>query len=92
VIQAAGAVGGFSSHDWIGSVDVPAAVIVTTRDTLVPPARQRKLAASLPGARVFEVEADHDACVAKAATFVPALVSACIDVAGRAGLPLRGVP
>lgn len=86
VIQAAGAVGGFSSHDWIGSVDVPAAVIVTTRDTLVPPARQRKLAASIPGARLYEVEADHDACVARADRFVPSLVAACLDVAGRAGL------
>jgi pimeloyl-ACP methyl ester carboxylesterase len=86
VVQAAGAVGRFSSHDWIGSVDVPSAVVVTTRDTLVPPSRQRKLAASLPGARVFEVAADHDACVARADRFVPVLVEACLDVAGRAGL------
>lgn len=86
VIQAAGAVGGFSSHDWIGEVDVPAAVVVTTRDTLVPPARQRKLAESIPGASVFEVRGDHDACVAKADRFTPALVDACLDVARRAGL------
>ncbi|MBW2316934.1 MAG: alpha/beta hydrolase [Deltaproteobacteria bacterium] len=86
VIQAAGAVGGFSSHDWIGSVDVPVAVLVTTRDTLVAPSRQRKLAASIPGATVYEVEGDHGACVAGADRFVPKLVEACRDVAGRAGL------
>jgi len=86
VIQAAGAVGGFSSHDWIGSVDVPTAVVVTTRDTLVPPSRQRKLAASIPGASLYEVSADHDACVAHADRFVPTLVEACLDVAKRAGL------
>jgi len=86
VIQAAGAVGGFSSHDWIGGVDVPAAVVVTTRDTLVPPSRQRKLAASIPGATVYEVDADHDACVAAADRFVPVLSEACLDVARRAGL------
>jgi pimeloyl-ACP methyl ester carboxylesterase len=86
VIQAAGAVGRFSSHDWIGSVDVPTAVVVTTRDTLVPPSRQRKLAASIPGASLYEVEADHDACVARADRFVPTLVEACLDVARRAGL------
>lgn len=86
VIQAAGAVGGFSSHDWIGSVDVPTAVVVTTRDTLVPPSRQRKLATSIPGASLYEVAADHDACVARADRFVPTLVEACLDVARRAGL------
>jgi len=86
VIQAAGAVGGFSSHDWIGTVDVPTAVIVTPRDTLVPPPRQRKLAASIPGASLHEVAADHDACVAHADRFVPTLVEACLDVAKRGGL------
>lgn len=90
VIQAAGAVGGFSSHDWIGSVDVPTAVVVTTRDELVPPQRQRALAASIDGARVFEVAGDHAACVAKADEFVPALVAACHDVADRAGLGKPG--
>jgi pimeloyl-ACP methyl ester carboxylesterase len=82
VIQAAGAVGAFSSHDWIGRIDVPAAVVVTTRDELVPPERQRKLAASIPGAEVFEVHGDHSACVS-ARDFVPALVAACRSVARR---------
>ncbi len=87
VIQATHALSGFSSHDWIGSVDVPAAVIVTTRDELVPPERQRKLAASIPGAEVFEVEGDHSACIAQAGVFVPALVEACrsVDRRARAG-------
>jgi pimeloyl-ACP methyl ester carboxylesterase len=89
VIQASQALSGFSSHDWIGDVDVPTAVIVTTRDELVPPARQRKLAASIPGAEVFEVEADHAACVAAAARFVPALVAACRSVERRAAAARR---
>jgi pimeloyl-ACP methyl ester carboxylesterase len=83
VIQAAEAVTGFSSHDWIGDVSVPTAVIVTTLDELVPPARQRKLAASIPAAEVFEVAADHDACV-RSPDFVPTLVRACLAVAARA--------
>ena len=82
IMQAARAVGVFSSHDWIGQVDVPAAVIVTTRDELVPPARQRKLAASIPGARLYEVDGDHDACLTDAGEFVPVLVEACRAVAG----------
>lgn len=83
VIQATHALTGFSSHDWIGSVDVPTAVIVTTRDELVPLERQRKLAASIPGAEVFEVDGDHSACVARADLFVPALIAACRSVERR---------
>jgi 3-oxoadipate enol-lactonase len=83
VIQATHALSGFSSHDWIGSVDVPTAVVVTTRDQLVPPDRQRKLAESIPGAEVFEVAGDHGACVARADLFVPALVAACRSVERR---------
>jgi pimeloyl-ACP methyl ester carboxylesterase len=83
VVQAVRALGRFSSHDWIGKVDVPVAVIVTTRDELVPVARQRKLAASIPGAEVYEVAGDHAACVARADLFVPTLLEACWSVARR---------
>lgn len=83
IVQAAHALSGFSSHDWIGDVDVPTAVIVTTRDQLVPPERQQKLAESIPGARVIRVEGDHSACVSRK-DFAPALVDACRDVAARA--------
>ncbi|MDX1648470.1 MAG: alpha/beta fold hydrolase [Myxococcota bacterium] len=91
IVQATHALSGFSSHDWIGQVDVPTAVIVTTRDELVPPTRQRKLAASIPGAEVFEVDGDHAACVARADRFVPALLEACLGVAHRAGLTGEGL-
>jgi pimeloyl-ACP methyl ester carboxylesterase len=85
VLQAAGAVAAFSSHSWVGDVDVPTAVIVTTLDDVVPPSRQRKLAASIRNAVVFDVEGDHVACVAAADRFVPALVRACryVDAQSR---------
>lgn len=85
VIQAAEALTRFSSHDWIGGVDVPTAVVITTADELVPPSRQHKLARSIPGAEVFEVDGDHDACV-RCRAFAPTLVRACLSVAERAGL------
>jgi pimeloyl-ACP methyl ester carboxylesterase len=85
VVQAADALTRFSSHDWIGSVNVPTAVVVTTLDDLVPPIRQRKLAKSIPDAEVFEVEADHDACV-RSPAFAPTLLRACRSVARRAGV------
>ena len=84
VIQATHALSGFSSHDWIGRVDVPTAVIVTTRDELVPAARQYKLAQSIPGAEIFEVDGDHSACLSSQDIFVPALVEACRSVDRRA--------
>lgn len=82
VIQAAEALTRFSSHDWIGKVDVPTAVVVTTEDELVPAVRQRKLARSIPGAEVFEVAGDHDACV-RSPAFPPTLVRACLAVTRR---------
>lgn len=91
VIQACEALTRFSSHDWIGSVDVPAAVLVTTLDELVPPSRQRKLAHSIPGAEIYEVAGDHDACV-RSPEFAPTLLRACRAVAARAGFsqgPMR---
>jgi 3-oxoadipate enol-lactonase len=84
-VGAMAALGRFSSHGWIGEVDVPAAVVVTTRDRLIAPSRQRKLAAAIPGATVHEVDGDHGACVLGAERFVPALLEACESVAGRAG-------
>jgi len=84
VIQAAEAVTRFASHDWIGEVDVPTAVVVTTADELVPASRQRKLAASIPGALVLEVDGDHDACV-RLPGFAATLARAVEQVVARAG-------
>ncbi len=84
ILEAGQAIGSFSSHEWIGEVDVPTAVVLTTMDSVVPPARQQKLAAAIPGARVDPVAIDHGGCVMEAETFVPVLVAACRDVAARA--------
>lgn len=77
--------GRYDARGWLPSVDVPTAVVMTLRDRIVPLARQRELAARLPGARVFEVDLDHDAPT-QAAIFPPVLVAAVDDVAARAGL------
>jgi pimeloyl-ACP methyl ester carboxylesterase len=76
----------FSSAAWIGSVDVPTAVVVTERDQLVSPDAQRKLAASIPGATVHGVDGDHVACAYRPREFVAALREACDSVATRARL------
>jgi len=89
---AAGALGRFSSRDWIGEVDVPAAVVMTLRDQAVPPHRQQKLADAIPGAQVFPVDGDHLVCAIGWRRFVPVLVDACRSVATRAGVIQKGAP
>jgi len=78
----------FSSDGWIGQVDVPTAVVITTRDSVVPVSRQRELAAAIPGASVYEVNADHAACITKPHLFVPVLLEACWSVRPGHGRPL----
>ena len=48
-------VGRFDSSPWIRRVDVPTSVIVATRDRFIPTRRQRRLAASIPGAMSYDV-------------------------------------
>lgn len=68
----------FSSHRWIGGVDVPAAVLVTRNDRVVPPSRQMRLARALPGAVVVEIDGDHDVFLGAPQAFAHALVDACL--------------
>jgi 3-oxoadipate enol-lactonase len=72
------AVSEFTSHEWIGEIDVPVSVLVTTRDTHVLPARQRRLAEAVPHAKVFTVEGDHGVCISDTARFSPKLLEACL--------------
>jgi pimeloyl-ACP methyl ester carboxylesterase len=59
VLAAAAALGRFTSREWIGALDVPATVVVHTRDKVVPTRRQRRLAESMADANVVEVDLDH---------------------------------
>lgn len=70
----------FTSHQWVDTVDVPTAVIVTTHDRYVPPARQRRLAHAIRGALVLPLDAGHDACVNAPELFEPTLLRACRHV------------
>jgi len=82
----------FSSHSWIGQVDVPTAVVVTARDRIVPASRQLRLARAIPGASVHEVDADHAMCVTRPQLFTQALIQACWSVTtARAGQAQPGL-
>ncbi|KPK53407.1 MAG: hypothetical protein AMJ63_06555 [Myxococcales bacterium SG8_38_1] len=67
----------FSSRNWASDIEVPTAVVVTTRDKIVPTRRQYRLAAAIPGAKRFEVDGDHFACADRQTDFVQKLLAAC---------------
>ena len=84
IIEAGHAVGSYDARSWIGGIDVPTAIVMTSYDTTVPPARQQFMADTIPGARVVPVDGGHDVCAVDPQAFVPALLEACTDVATRA--------
>lgn len=77
----------FTSHRWIGEVDVPTAVVLTSRDRIVPPQRQWKLARALPGCAVHEIDAGHGIFVDAPDAFAAVLLDACRSVLVAPGAP-----
>lgn len=75
--------GRFDSRTWIKQLRMPAAVVVTTRDTAVPPRKQYELAESL-GAPVFEIACDHAGVTVKGDEFAEVLLRAIGSVSGEA--------
>lgn len=76
-LSAVSAVYAFSSHDWVGGITVPTAVIITRQDRVVSAARQRRLAAAVPGALVYEIDGDHGVFLTAAGHFTATLLTAC---------------
>jgi pimeloyl-ACP methyl ester carboxylesterase len=74
--QAVASLGRHHSTPWLSSIDVPTSVVVTTRDRVLPPDRQRELAARIPGATVHEADCGHAGCVLEHRAFVPAVLEA----------------
>lgn len=60
IAHAGRALGEYDARPFAGDVDVPTAVLVTTKDRLVRPAKQRALAKATR-AETLELVADHDA-------------------------------
>jgi pimeloyl-ACP methyl ester carboxylesterase len=81
VLEAGAALGNYNAKRWIGEVDVPTSILVTTEDRAIVPARQLEMAEAIPGATVHELKDGHVACMR--AAFAAPLVVACDDVARR---------
>jgi pimeloyl-ACP methyl ester carboxylesterase len=76
----------FDSRPWLGTVAVPTAVVVTTRDELVPVRNQRALAEAAH-AQVFEAPVTHLEIGAQGARYNPHLLQAIEAVRDRAAAP-----
>jgi len=81
--QAVASLGRHHSNPWLPQIDVPTAIVVTTRDRVLPPDRQRELAALIPGATVHEAACGHAGCVLEHKVFVPAFLEAAHATSAR---------
>jgi pimeloyl-ACP methyl ester carboxylesterase len=79
------ALGDYDFRAHAASIDVPAAVVVTTKDRLVRPRKQRQLAAALPTVRTYELDGDHDAAAVLGDAFPRVTAEAVEWVLARAG-------
>lgn len=84
IAQAGRALGDYDARPFAGRVDVPAAVVVTTKDRLVRARKQRQLAKAIPGARTFELAGDHDASLVLPDAFRSVTVAALRSVGAGA--------
>ncbi|HEY3834776.1 MAG TPA: alpha/beta fold hydrolase [Acidimicrobiia bacterium] len=80
LMEAGHAIGTYHAS-WISSVDVPTAVLLTSRDTAVNPDLQRRMADEIPTSTVHEIADSHIACARR--TFAAPLLAAIDDVNAR---------
>ena len=78
--QAVASLGRHNSRPWLAKINVPTAVVVTTKDHVIPPERQRDLAWRIPGATVHEAPCGHAGCVLESSAFVPTFKAAVDSV------------
>lgn len=71
----------FDSRRWIGEVDAPTAVIVTTRDAIILPLRQRHLAEAIGAESVHNLRSGHLAPLRHPHRFADAIAAGCAAVA-----------
>ena len=86
VAEAGRELGRFDSSGWVADLTPPGAVVVMTRDRLVPPRKQRALAAAL-GVEPRLLDGDHDACSVEARRFTFALLEVLSGLCDRQRRP-----
>jgi len=79
IVEAGRCLSRYDAREWGSDLGVPAGVLVTTRDRLVPPRKQRRLAVSL-SAVVHELDADHLCTMAQPAGYIDATLALLDEV------------
>jgi pimeloyl-ACP methyl ester carboxylesterase len=85
ITQAGWALSSFDARTWARSLEVPAGSLITTKDRLVRPRKQRALAAAL-SAEIRQLGADHSAPWELPCQFSSLTVELVADVVGRSVL------
>ena len=86
IAEAGRELGRFDSRPWLSTVTVPSAVVVTTNDEVVPPSKQREMAAALRAA-VFEAPINHIEITTRPGLYNPVLLKAIEAVRSETPLP-----
>jgi 3-oxoadipate enol-lactonase len=82
IVEAGRELGRFDSRPWLRPLAIPTAVVLTTRDELVAPGKQRQLAAALQ-APLFEAPISHLQITTSGKIYNPVLLRALAAVGGR---------
>jgi pimeloyl-ACP methyl ester carboxylesterase len=83
MVEAGRALSQYDAGPWATALGVPAAMLITTSDRLVPPRQQRALAVAL-GAEVRELGADHFAPLSHPTRYTELTIELIEDVRQRA--------
>jgi 3-oxoadipate enol-lactonase len=81
ILEAGQAVGNYNARKWVGTIDVPTACVITTRDRAIRPPEQGRLAFAIRDATIHRIEDGHTVC-ARPGFGVP-IAAAVDDVAAR---------
>jgi 3-oxoadipate enol-lactonase len=81
VIEASRELSVYDAQSWIGDIDVPTALVLTTRDNAVEPLWQLRLARRIRGAAVHPIADGHVTC--GTTLFGEVFTDACVGVADR---------
>jgi pimeloyl-ACP methyl ester carboxylesterase len=85
VMEAANALSNYDARSWIGKVDVPTTLLVTTADRAIPPIEQLRLLLAIPHATVHMINDGHTVCAKR--SFAAPVVAACQEVAAQVVTP-----
>jgi pimeloyl-ACP methyl ester carboxylesterase len=84
MVQAGRALSNYDARPWAATLDVPSAALISTKDRLVKPRKQRELAAALR-ASIVELPMDHLGAIEMPDQFASATVALVSSVAAAVG-------